>query len=118
MQEPELIPSPVAGDDGSENYCGLFYRVDVEVLEEWANVTNFMIGVLGFSVEEPENTTIFRDFLLIMYGNNWEKRILRHTTLAIKQLKVLITGFCKLTSYQKTQWEELFDSWPTSTLRV
>ena len=61
MPLPELIPSPVAGDDGSDNFLGLFYRVDLEALEEWANVTNFVMGALGFSVEEPEITTNFRD---------------------------------------------------------
>ena len=71
MPDPELTASPVADDDGSDNLSGLFYRVDVEVLEEWAEVTNFMMGGLGFSVEEPEITTNFRDFLLIMHGNNW-----------------------------------------------
>ena len=37
MPEPELTPSPVAGDDGSDYCFGLFYRVDVEALEEWFN---------------------------------------------------------------------------------
>ena len=118
MQEPELTPYPVAGDDGSDNFFGLFYPVDEKALEEWAKVTNFMMGGLGFSVEEPDITTNFRGFLLIMYGNNWEKRILCCTTMVIEQLKSLIPGFCKLTDYQKTQWAEHFDIWPPSALRV
>ena len=40
MPEPELTPSPVAGDDGSDNFLGPFYRVDLEALEDWAKVTN------------------------------------------------------------------------------
>ena len=95
MIEPELTPSPVAGDDGPDNFLGLFYRVDVEALEEWAQVTNFLMGGLGFSVEEQESTTNYRDFLLIMYENNWEKQILRYTTKVINQLEALITGFCQ-----------------------
>ena len=63
MPEPVLTPSPVAGDDGFNNSLGFFYRVDVEALEEWANANNFMMGGLGLSVEEPEITTNFRDFL-------------------------------------------------------
>ena len=58
MPEPELTPWP--GDDGSDNFLGLFYLMDVEALEEWAKVTNFMMGVLGFSVDEPEFTANFR----------------------------------------------------------
>ena len=118
MPKPKLTPSPVAGDNGSGNFLGLFYRVNVEVLEEWTNLTIFMMDSFGFSVEEPEITRNFRDFLLIMYGNNWKKQILRYTTMVIEQLKALITGFCNLTNYQKTQWAERFDSWPPSTLRV
>ena len=92
MLELELIPSPVAGDDGSDSSSGLLYRVDVEALEEWAKVTIFMMGGLGFSVEEPDVITNSRDFLLIKYGINWEERIHRYTTIVIKQLKALITG--------------------------
>ena len=56
MPQPKLTPSPVAGDHGSNNFLGFFYRVDVEALEKWANLTSFMMGALGFSVEEPEIT--------------------------------------------------------------
>ena len=106
MPDPELILSPVSGDDGSHNFSGLFYRVHVEVLEEWANATNFMMDGLGFPVEELEITTNFRDFLLIINGNIWEKRIFRYITMVIEQLAALITCFCKLTNYHKTQWAE------------
>ena len=51
MPEPELTPSPVAGDDGSDKFLKLFYRIDVEALEKWAKVTKFMMGGLGLSVE-------------------------------------------------------------------
>ena len=101
MPEPQLTPSPVAGDHGSDNCLGLSYRVDVEALEEWANVTNFMMGDLGFEVEEPEITSNFRDFLLIMYRKYWIKRILHCTTRIIGHLEAVMTGFCKLTNFQK-----------------
>ena len=77
MPQAELTPSPVAGNDGSDNFSGLFHRVGVEALEEWAIKTNFMMGSLVFSVEKPEITKNFRNFLPIMYWNNWEKRTLR-----------------------------------------
>ena len=106
MPELQLTPSPVAGHDGFDNFLGLFHRVDVEALEEWANVTNNMMGGLGFSVEEPEITSNFRDFFLIMYGNNGQKRFLYYTTKIIDQLRALIPDFCKLTISQKTQCAE------------
>ena len=52
MPEPEPTPSAVAGEDVSENFLGFFYRVNLEAPEEWANVTNFTMGGLGFSAEE------------------------------------------------------------------
>ena len=47
IPEPELTHSPIAGDHGSDNILGLFCLKDVEALEEWAKVTNFIMGVLG-----------------------------------------------------------------------
>ena len=91
---------------------GLFYRVHIEALEEGDQVTNYKISGLGFSVEEPDITTKFHDFLLIMYKNTREKPIFRYTTMVIEQLKAPIRGFCKLTNYQKRQWAKRFDSWP------
>ena len=83
MPEPALTPSPVAGDDGTDNFLGLFSRVGLEAPEERANVTNLMMGGLGLSVEEPEITSNFRAFLLIRYGNRWEKRNLHFITMTI-----------------------------------
>ena len=103
MLELELATSPIAWDYGSDNFLGLFYRVNVEALGERAKVVNFMMGNLGFSFEEPEITSNFRDFLLILYGNNWGKRSVRYTTLVIEQLTALITGFCKMNKYQKNR---------------
>ena len=118
LPQQGMTPSPLAPDENNDNFLPLHYQVDVEALEEWATVTKFKMGGFGFPVEEPKFTASFRDFLLIMYGSNWEKQILRCTTLVIEQLKALITSFCKMTTYQKTQWVEQFDSWPSSTLRV
>ena len=62
MPEPELSPFPVAGDLGSDNCLGLFYRVEVDALETWAKNSNFMSGSFRYSVEQPEVTEDFRDF--------------------------------------------------------
>ena len=93
MPEPELTPSAVAGDDGSDKFLRLLYHVDVEALEKWAKVTNFMTDGLGFCVEELEITTNVRDFLLKIYSSNWEKRNLCYTTRVFEQLKAIITVF-------------------------
>ena len=35
-----MTPSPVAPDEDDDNFLGLYYRVDVEALDEWATVTS------------------------------------------------------------------------------
>ena len=62
MLEPELIPSPVAGDDGSNKFLGIFYRVDVEALEEWAKVKILWWAVLISSLKSHKLLQIFEIF--------------------------------------------------------
>ena len=66
MPEPEMTPSLVAGNNGSDNFLGLCYRVDVEALEEWVVVTNFLMGGCASSVEKPEIISNFRASFWIM----------------------------------------------------
>ena len=75
MLQQEMTPSPVAPGEDHDNFLGLFYRVDVEALDEWASVTNFMRGSMGYVVQDPEFTDDFKQFLIRMYGSNWEKRV-------------------------------------------
>ena len=39
--------SPVAPDEDHDNFLGLYYRVDVETLDESATITSFMRGSIG-----------------------------------------------------------------------
>ena len=73
MPQQEMTPSPVAPDKYNNNFLGLYYRVDVEALDEWATVTNFMKGIIGFVVQEPEITDDFKELLITMCSSNWEK---------------------------------------------
>ena len=59
MPQQEMLPSPVAPDEDHDNFLGLYYRVDVEELDEWATVTSFMRGSVGYVVQEPEITDDF-----------------------------------------------------------
>ena len=70
MPEPELTPSTVAGDDGSYSFLLQFLPHGCRGSGRVAKVTNFTMGSLGFSIAAPEITTNFRDFPLIMYGQN------------------------------------------------
>ena len=45
--QQEKTPSPVAPDEDHDNFLGLYYRVDVEALDEWATVTSFVRGNIG-----------------------------------------------------------------------
>ena len=118
MPEPELTPSQVAGHDGSINFKGFFTEWTWRLSKSGLLQPTLWLGGLVFSVEEAEIATKFRDFLLFIYGNIWEKRNLSYITMVTEHLKALITSFCKLPKYHKTQWAERFDVWPPSTLRV
>ena len=70
MPQQEKTPSPVSPDEDHDNFLGLYYRVDVEALDERATVTSFMRGSIGYVVQEPEITDDFKQFLIKMYGSN------------------------------------------------
>ena len=84
MHQQEMNPSQVAPDEDNDNSLGLHYRVDVEALDEWATVTSFMRGSIAYVVQEPEITDDFKQFLITMYGSNWEKRVLSHQTMIVE----------------------------------
>ena len=118
MPQQEMTPSPVAPDEDNDNFLGLYYRVDVEALDEWTTVTSFLRGSIGYVAQEPEVTDDFTQFLITMYGSNWEKRLLSYQTMIIEQLYALITGYSKLTSRIKRAWLAQLNSWTSSQLRA
>ena len=103
MPQHEMTPSLVAADEDNDNFRGLYYRVDVEALNEWA-ITIFMRGSIGFVVQKPEVFDDFKQLLIRMFGSNWEKRVLSYKTMIIEQLYALITGSSKLISRLKRAW--------------
>ena len=118
MPQEEMTPSPVVPAEDHDHFLGLYYRVDVEALDEWATVTVFMRGSFGYVVQGPEITDNFKQFLIIMYGSNWEKRVLSYQTMIKEQLYALMTGYNKLTSRIKRAWLAQLDSWSQSQLRA
>ena len=113
-----MTPSPVAPDEDHDKFLGLYYRVYVETLDEWATVTSFMRRSIGYVVQEPEITDDFKQFLIRMYDSNWEKRVFSYQTMIVEQLYALITGYSKVTSRIKRAWLAQFDSWTSSQLRA
>ena len=118
MPQEEMTPSPVVPDEDHDHFLGLYYRVDVEALDERATVTSFMRGSIGYVVQEPAITDNFKQFSIIMYSSNWDKRVLSYQTMIIEQLYALITGYSKLTSRIKRAWLAQFDSWSPSQIRA
>ena len=53
MPEPELIPSPVAGDDGSDKFLEIFLPRWCRGSGRVGQSKNFMKSGFGFLVEEP-----------------------------------------------------------------
>ena len=118
MPQQEMTASPVAPEEDNDNFLGLYYRLEVEALNDWATVTSLMKRSIGFAVQEPEFTNDFRQFLIIMYCSNWEKRDHGYQTMIIEQLYALITGYSILTSQLKRAWLYQFDSWTPSQNRA
>ena len=118
MRQQEMTPSPVAPDEDHDNFLGLYYRVDVEALDERATVTSFMRGSIGYVVREPEITDDFKQFLIKIYGSNWEKRFLSYQTMIVEHLYALITGYSKLTDRIKRACLAQFNSWTSIQLRA
>ena len=116
--QQEKTPSPVAPDEDHDNFLGLYYRVDDEALDEWATVTSFVRGNIGYVVHEPEITEHFKQFLKMMYGSNWEKRVLSYQRMIVEYLHALFSGYSKLTSRIKQACFAQFDSWTPSQLRA
>ena len=116
MPQQEMTPSPVAPHEDNDIFLGLYYRVDAEALDEWATVTSFMRGSIGYAVQELEITDDFKQFLIRMYGSNWEKRVLSYQTMIVEQLYALFTGYSKLSSRIKLAWLAQFNSWSSSQL--
>ena len=92
--------------------------MDVEALNEWATVTSFKKRSIGFVCQEPELADNFKQFLIILYDSDWEKKVLIYQTMIIEQLYALITGHSKLISRLKRVWLDQFDSWTPSQFRA
>ena len=116
-RQQEMTISAVAPDESNDNFLGLCYPVDVEALNDWATVAHLMKGSIGFVVQEPEVTDDFKQFLIIMYGSNCEKRVLGYQAMIIEQLYALITGYGQLISRRKRAWLNQFDSWSPNQIR-
>ena len=118
MPQQQMTHSPDATDEDHDIFLELYYRVNVEALDEWAAVTSFMRGSIGCVAREPEITGDFKQLLIRMYGSNWEERVLCYQTIIVKKLYAIITEFSKLTSRIKRAWLAQFDSWTSSHFRA
>ena len=72
--DDEITPSPVAGDDGSDSFFRALVSDGCRSPGRVESNTNFMIGGIGFSLEDPEITTNFRDLLNRIFGNKWANK--------------------------------------------
>ena len=73
LPEQEVTPSPAAPNENDDKIFGLIYRLDVEPLNDWATVTQFTKGSLGYVVQDQDVAEDFKQFLFIKYGSNWGK---------------------------------------------
>ena len=87
-------------------------------MKDWATVTQFMSGSIGYVVQEPHVTGDFKQFFIIMNGSNCGKRVLADQTMIVEQVNALLTGYGKQTSSMKRAWLNQFNFWTPSQLRA
>ena len=80
LSEPELTLPPVAPNEKNDTFFGLCYRLDYEVFNDWASVTRLKRVTIVFAVQEPDITDDFKQFLINMYGLNWQKKLVAYLT--------------------------------------
>ena len=51
LPEQEMTHSPVAPNENDGNFSGLSHRVHVDSSNDWATVTQFMRGSVGYVVQ-------------------------------------------------------------------
>ena len=102
-----MTPSPETPNKDDDNFLGFFYRVEVDSLNDWAIVTQFR----RYEVQEPDVTEDFKQFLNIMYGSNWKKKVLTYRTMIVEQLDDCTRGYGELTSRRKQAWLNQFNCW-------
>ena len=85
LPEQEEAPSPVDPNENDDNFLALFHRKDVASLNDWATVTQFKRRSIEYVVQESDVTEDFKDFLIIMYGLNWEKKVLTYQAMIVEQ---------------------------------
>ena len=116
LLEQELTFSPVALYENDDKFLGLFYRVYVESLNDWVTFTQFTRGSMGYVVQEPHVTGDFKQFLIIMYGSDWGKRVLARQTMIVGLEYALIIGYSTLISRMKRAYSNKFFFWTPSQL--
>ena len=68
-----------------------------------------MKGSIGYLVQEPDVTEDFKQFLVIMYGSNLEKKVLTYRPMIIEQVYAMNISYGKLTSRVKRAMLNQFD---------
>ena len=69
-----MTPSPVAPEENYDNFLALYYRVDVEVLNNWADEKLFMRGSIGYVVQDLDFTGHFCPILTNFVGGPLGKK--------------------------------------------
>ena len=100
-----MTPLPVAPNENDDDFLRILCCVDVESLDD-----HFMRGSIGNVVQEPDVTEDVRQFVFIMYGSHWDKRVLTYQIMIVEQLYALITGYGNMTSSVKRTWLDQFKS--------
>ena len=109
-----LIPGLISNPD-RETFMDLYDWGDVTRLERWVEDNRGTRGVRGYMVGRPPLSDAFASFLLQQYGRAWESRLLAgQGEVLLFQLRCLILGYSRLTSFQRGQFRRLWPAWTNS----
>ena len=109
--EQELAPGWELPDDGN-NFINFFTRTDVIELKNWAHETRARVNEPGYFVEAPVISPNFAEYLLEHHGPQWEAKFLQFAAEPLlEQMLAYIAGYARLTSYNKHQLRNFYETW-------
>ena len=116
-----VSPAPSSDSEGSpllESFRGIYNRNDLEILEAWVMSTRVLHGTKGFVVPHAPVLLHFADFLDVEIGHQWEEVLLSSSAEEhLFRLSAYISGWSRLTMFQRLQWERLYRYWTPEARR-
>ena len=115
---PPVPPPPSSPREDSSSFMNFYTYDDLSELEQWTVDARAARRDPAARIEEPEVSYNMKNFLIYVYGRQWEIKLLRESgEVLIEQLKAYLAGYNQLTSFNRRQWLRLFPAWTAQERR-